>query len=203
MECNNLKKNKIIILLMLLIIGFSSCKNSEKELDKLKIAKQYYKVLDQSNVSEIEALLKDSLLTKETEYNYEQVFSLSDYIEWLKWDSVFEPEYKILQIKLEHDVVKATISKTDKRIMFLHEAPIVTNQIIRFDHNKITSIETVKYEVFNETTFVKNRTAFLSWIDENYPDLKGFIHDQTEHGGLNYLKAINLYQNRDNNLKHP
>ena len=67
--------NKITVLLLLIIIGIISCKNSEKEFNKLEIAKKYYKVLDKSNVSGIETLMTDSLLTKETEYNYEQTFS--------------------------------------------------------------------------------------------------------------------------------
>ncbi|MEP0264285.1 hypothetical protein [Dokdonia sp.] len=187
--------NKIVILLLVLTIGFVSCKNSEKEIDKLEIAKHYYEVLDNSYDSEIAILLTDSILTKETEYDYEQTFSLKEYIEWLKWDSVFDPTYEILHIEQENGIVKATISKADKRILFLHKQPIVTNQVLRFDRDKITSIETVKYLVFNDTTFVKNRTDFLSWIDEHHPELNGFIHDQTETGGLKYLKAIELYKN--------
>jgi len=148
--------NKIVVLSLLLTIGFISCKNSEKENNKLNIAKQYYKVLDNSYNSEIETLLTDSILTKETEYNYEQIFSLKEYVEWLKWDSVFDPTYEFLQIEQENEIVKAKISKIDKRIFFLHEEPIVTNQIIRFNDDKITSIETTKYVIFNDTTFIKN-----------------------------------------------
>jgi len=186
--------NKIIVLLLLLTIGFISCKNSEKEIDKLEIAKKYYEILDKSNVSEITTLLTDSLLTKETEYDYEQTFSKKEYIEWLKWDSVFDPTYKILEIEQENGIVKVKISKTDKRISFLHKEPIITNQVIRFDNNKITSIETTKYVIFNDSTFVKNRNGLLNWIDKNHPELNGFIHDQTMTGGMNYLKAIELYE---------
>lgn len=187
--------NKITVLLLLLTIGFISCKNSEKEIDKLGIAKKYYEVLVKSNSSEIETLLTDSLLTKETEYDYEQKFSKKEYVEWLKWDSVFEPTYKILEIEQENGNVKAKISKTDKRISFLHKEPIVTNQIVRFDNDKITSIETTKYVVYNDSIFVKTRDQFLNWIDKNHPELNGFIHDQTTAGGIKYLKAIELYEN--------
>lgn len=171
-----------------------SCKNSEKEIDKLKIAEKYYKILDNSDVSEIEPLLTDSLLTKETEYNYEQTFSKKEYIEWLKWDSLFQPKYKILEIGKENGAVKARISKMDKRISFLHKKPIVTEQIIRFDKDKITSVETTKYIVFNDSVFVRNRDRFLKWIDDNHPEINGFIFDQTKTGGMKYLKAIELYE---------
>ena len=75
--------NKIAVFLLLLTIGFLSCKNSEKEIDKLGIAKEYYEILDKSNSSGIETILTDSLLTKETEYEYEQTFSIKEYLEWI------------------------------------------------------------------------------------------------------------------------
>ncbi|WP_298533328.1 hypothetical protein [uncultured Algibacter sp.] len=188
-----MKKFSVIIILVLISI---SCKEKtfEKEISKLEIAKSYYKCLDNSDVSGIATILNDSLFTKETEYDYEQTFSLEEYVEWVKWDSVFEPTYKILQVKQEGEIVKARISKTDKRVLFLHEEPIVTNQVIRFHMDKISSIETTKYVIFNDTTFIRNRNRFLNWIDENHPELKGFIHDQTKNGGLKYLKAIDLFK---------
>ncbi len=189
--------SKTTLLLLLLIVGCISCKNSQKEIDKLEIAKLYYKALDNSNQSGIEALLTDSLLTKETEYDYEQTFSLKEYVEWLKWDSVFDPTYEILHMEQEDKIVKAKVSKIDNRILFLHKGPIVTNQVIRFDNDKITSVETTKYVTFNDSIFVKNRDEFLRWIDENHPELNGFIHDQTKAGGIKYVKAIELYKNKE------
>ena len=186
---------KFKVPLLLITLAIISCKNFEKGFDKLEIAKKYYEVLDKSNISEIETLLTDSLSTKETEYDYEQTFSKKEYAELLKWDSVFEPTYKILEIIQENGIVKAKILKTDKRISFLHKEPIVTEQVIHFDKYKITSIETTKYVVFNDSVFVKNREEFLNWIDENHPELNGFINDQTKTGGMKYLKAIELYEN--------
>ena len=187
---------KTILLLSLIITGFLSCRSSEKEVDTLKIAKTYYAALNHSDASEIRALLADSLLTKETEYNYEQTFSRRGYSEWLKWDSVFDPTYEILEIEQENGVVKASVSKMDKRIAFLHKEPIVTHQVIRFDGDKIVSIETTQYLVFNDSVFVQNRDDLLNWIDTNHPELNGFINDQTAYGGMRYLKAIELYSNK-------
>lgn len=192
---NHISLFKTILLLSLITTGFLSCKSSEKEVDTLEIAKTYYAALNHSDASEIKALLADSLLTKETEYNYEQTFSRKEYLEWLKWDSVFDPTYEILEIKQENGVVKASISKLDKRIAFLHQEPIVTHQVIRFDGDKIASIETTQYLVFNDSVFVQKRDDLLNWIDTNHPELNGFINDQTRAGGEQYLKAIELYQN--------
>ncbi len=187
---------KIIILSCSLVIGLISCENSEKQIDQLAIAKNYYKALDNSDDSGITHLLTDSLLTKETEYDYEQTFTLKEYVEWLKWDAAFDPNYEILEIAREGETVKAKISKIDKRISFLHEAPIVTNQVIRFENDKIISIETTQYVVFNDSLFIKNRDDLVSWVDENHPELNGFLYDQTEAGGMKYLKAIELYQSK-------
>ncbi len=188
--------SKITFLLLFITIGIISCKNPEKEIDKLEIAKRYYEVLDKSNILGIENLLTDSLLTKETEYDYEQIFSKKEYVEWLEWDSVFSPTYIILEIGQERGTVKAKISKTDKRISFLHKEPIVTEQVIHFDKNRINRIETTKYVLFNDSIFVKNRDGLVNWINKNHPELNGFIHDQTKSGGMNYLKAIELYENK-------
>lgn len=188
---------KAIAHLLLFIFGFISCKNSEKKIDRVEIAKQYYEILNHSNVSEIATLLTDSLLTKESEYNYEQTFSLEEYIDWLKWDAVFKPTYKIIEIQEENEIVKATISKIDERISFLHKEPTVYNQIIRFDNDKIVTIETTKNIIFNDSIFVKNRDGLVNWIDKNHPELNGFIYDQTENGGMKYLKAIELYKNKE------
>jgi hypothetical protein len=72
----------------------------------------------------------------------------------------------------------------------------VTDQVIRFDGDRITSIETTKYIIFDDSIFVKNRDELLSWVDINHPELNGFINDQTKTGGMKYLKAIELYKNK-------
>lgn len=184
--------NKILILLVL-TMGFISCKDSEEEMNTIEIAKQYYKVLDNSDYPKINAWFADSLITKEG--GYVQHYSQSEYLEFLKWDAVFDPSYEILEIEQLDGFVKAKISKIDKRIFFLHEEPFITNQVIRFQKDKIISVE-IDYVNFNEKTWERNKTKLLSWIDENYPELNGFIYDQTEIGGMKFLKALELYKNR-------
>lgn len=190
------KMNKTIGILVLWALAFFSCKTApKKETDKIGIARQYYQALDRSDGPAMEKLLADSLFTQEGDYR--QTFSRAAYREWVKWDAVFEPRYEILQIAQESEGVVAKISKGDKRIFFLHKAPIVTQQVIRFDGNKISGVETIDYIGFNESTFLDNRGKLLRWIEEHHPELNGFLYDQTESGGMNYLKAIELYQ--DNN----
>lgn len=185
--------NKILILLLSIAIGFTSCKNYEKEVGKIQIAKQYYKVLDNSDYSAIAGWFSDSLITKEGQY--EETYSLTEYLEFLKWDAVFDPSYTILEIEDEDGTVKAKISKSDKRIRFLHENPMITNQIIRFKEDRIIRVET-EYANFDYATWEKNKNGLIKWVEDNHPELNGFINDQTEAGGLKFLKAIELYKNR-------
>jgi hypothetical protein len=185
-----------IIVLFILNIALLSCKTSSEQINQLEISKQYYQALNNSDGNLMKKVLTDSLILKEMDYDYVQIFSQKDYIEdWLKWDSVFSPTYKILEIKQDNDVVKATISKVDKRIHFLHEEPTIWSAVIRFDADKIRSIER-KNVVFNEKTWERNKTDFLNWIQENHPELNEFIYDQTESGGERFLKAIALYKNK-------
>lgn len=189
--------NKPLLLSFLLLMGFVSCKNTETKIDKLEIATNYYAALDSSDATAIAHLLTDSLVTKETQYDYKQTFSQKEYMEWVQWDGIFDPTYEVLYIEQEGDLVKARISKMDKRIAFLHQEPIVTNQTIRFENDKISSVETTAYVFFNDATFVKNRDALLSWIAVNHPEMNEFINNQTTVGGKNYLKAIELYKNKE------
>jgi hypothetical protein len=184
--------NKTIALLLLLTIGIISCKNSEKVINRAEITKQYYKNLDNSDYSKISEWFADSIRTIEGEHK--NIYSKKEYLEILKWDAVFEPNYEILQIEQKDGIIKAKISKMDKRIFFLHEKPFVIHQIIKFQKDKIISIET-DYLNFDYPTWEKNKKGLLSWIDKNNPELNGFINDLTEDGGIKFLKAMELYKN--------
>ncbi|RED43954.1 hypothetical protein DFQ10_104145 [Winogradskyella eximia] len=187
--------NKIILLLVV-TVTLLGCKTSEKEVDKLELAKRYYKFLDSSDTSSMLTLLGDSIVIRESEDNYEERFSKKGYINWLEWDAIFEPTYKIIEIEQDSEMVKAKISKIDKRLFFLHEEPMVWNEIIQFDNNKITRVERVKYEVFDISRFVKNREVLVHWVDKNHPELNGFLEAQTKSVAMKYLKALELFQNK-------
>ena len=189
--------NKIIVFLFFLAFGLISCKNSEKTIDKIEIAEKFFEALNKSNSSEIKDLLNDSLITTIPKYEYEVRYSKNDYVQnWLKWDSVFKPNYKVLEMNLESGIIKAKVSKVDNRILFFMQKPFLTNEVLKFENDKIIAIET-EYLNFDNETWGKNRSELLSWISENHPELNGFIDDQTESGGKKFLKALELYKNKN------
>ncbi|MFD0862588.1 hypothetical protein ACFQ1M_10275 [Sungkyunkwania multivorans] len=184
---------KTIISLLLFAVVSISCNNAEKEIDKVEIAKQYFEVLDNSDYAKMSDWFADSLKTIEGEHK--SVYSKTEYLEFLKWDFVFDPDYEILEIEQKDGMVKARISKTDKRISFLHEKPFITNQTLRFQKDKIISVE-IDYVNFDFPTWEKNKNRLLSWIDKNHPELNGSINDLTADGGMKLLQAIELYKDR-------
>lgn len=185
-----MKRLAIIFLLALLFIA---CQDKKEYPSALEITQDYYQALDNSDTSQMAGLLSDSLLTRETEYDYEQTFSKSEYLEWMRWDSVFNPTYEVLSMASEDSLVRATVAKLDSRIEFLHITPIETEQVFRFDRGKITSIETTQYLRFNDTLFVQTRDSMVAWIKQHHPELDGYIFDQTLQGAQNYVKALKLY----------
>lgn len=193
---NPINMNRILVLSLLLLTGLVGCENSEKNVDKLQIAQNYFEALDESNGFKMKEFLTDSLITSIPEYDYEVRYSKNDYVgKWLKWDSVFTPTYKVLEMNLEGEMVKAKVSKVDRRILFFMQKPFLTNEALRFQNGKIISVET-EYLNFDEETWGKNRSELLSYIEKNHTELNGFINDQTEAGAMKFLKALELYENK-------
>jgi hypothetical protein len=64
---------------------------------------------------------------------------------------------------------------------------------VYFKSGKIAEIENVEYQNVNWSTWTKNRDSLVNWIDKQHPELSGFINDMTKTGGINYIKAIELY----------
>ncbi|MGY3795729.1 hypothetical protein [Aquimarina sp. 433] len=196
--------NKLIISFLLFITVCVSCKTSENEknktFNKLEIGTQYYKALDQSDSTKMTSLVGDSIVIRENKDNYEERFSRQGYKTWLAWESVFDPTYNILQIREEKDIVIAKVSKTDKRIFFLTQEPVVWVETLQFDQNRIVKVNRMEYEVFNIDKFVKNRDSLVQWIDKNHKELSGFLYPQTKSTGIKYLKAIELYNKEKGSL---
>ncbi|MGV6831392.1 MAG: hypothetical protein ACWA5P_07520 [bacterium] len=190
---------KVISYSALFAFLFCSCNENTKEYNYLQIAQNYYQALNQSDAGLMNAIIADSLLTVEEDYDYEQTFTKKEYINnWLKWDGIFEPTYKVLQLEADSETIKAEVSKSDKRILVLHENPTVWKATIRFTEGKISSIHRTNV-VFNDSIWVANRSKLINWVDENHPELNGFLDNQNESVAEKYLKALELYQKASKN----
>lgn len=194
LHTNKIRMKIIHYLSILILMLLLSCKRSEGDSSKLGIARAYFSALNESDPSMVGSILGDSLTTIETEYDYQQTFTHEQYLEWVRWDSLFDPTYEVLYMEQVDDAVTARVSKLDRRIAFLHEGPIVTEQTIRFNGGQVTEVATTKYVNFNDSVFTANRQILLDWIDSHHPHLNGFIFGQTSAGGLRYLEALRLYE---------
>ncbi|MGX1928694.1 hypothetical protein [Flagellimonas sp. 2504JD4-2] len=181
-----------IYFLLILPFVFGSCKQANNEIDRLEWSKNYIGALNSSNYQQAASFFSDSV--RLNELVYKSAFSKKDYRALFQWDSVFSPTYKILDMQLKEDFVEMKVSKECKRILFLNEEPMITQERIYFNDKGIFSIDIVEYVAFNSDLWDRNRTELVSWTAEEFPDLDGFLYDQSLKGGLKLKEAIDRYQ---------
>lgn len=188
---------KLLLSTCLLPLFFGSCQPKLKEVDRTVLAEEYIQALNEFDYPSIISLFYDSVRMKEIVY--ETTFSKADYYNLFQWDSIFQPEYKVLQIQeLPGEKIELQISKLGPRINFLMDNPIITKEVLSFEKGKIYEVEIIEYLYFDDETWVARRQALIEWVAANHPELDGFIYDQTKVGALNYLRAIELYKAANN-----
>jgi len=184
---------KLLFFAPFLAVLLCSCQPSHREVDKIQLVKDYIAALNQFDYPAIIDKFGDSVRMKERVY--ESTFSKEDYYHHFQWDSTLKPTYKILEIsEVEDGTVHMHVSKLEERIEFLNEEAIVTDEVVTFENGKIHNINIVNYVVFNEVEWINNRKQLVTWVNNNHPELNGFLHDQTKQGALNYLKALEYYK---------
>lgn len=182
---------------LIMCILVLSCTNNASTEHKIEIAKNYFTALNASSSAQMSKLIGDSLLTRIPKYDYRIYYSKKNYINnWLKWDSVFKPRYKVLAMSVENGNVIATLSKSDQRIDFFMHKPFLTQETLRFKKGKIVVVET-EYLNFNEKLWATNRAKLLDWVALNHPENKGFINDQNEAGAKKFLEMLSAYKDKD------
>lgn len=183
-----------IALILVFIFGIS-CQN--QQTSRKKIVEDYISALNLSNYENVISLFQDSI--RMTELDYNSIFSKEQYKKLFQWDSVFQPQYQILELEEEETSVVARISKSGKRTLFLNGEPVITKERFIFKEDKIFSVDIIEYIVFNDEHWDQKRSELLKWAELNHPDLMGFIHDQTKMGALNYLKLIGIFNEESRN----
>lgn len=191
-----MKIDTAIILKSCFLLGllflFASCQNEKKTRDHQQIIEDYFAELNRSNITEASKFVSPNILV--SEFEFIQVINKEDWFRQFRWDSIFNPNYKILEISESEEKVEATISKECQRIRYLHDGPTIYKVSFEFRNDMISKDHTFEYLKFDFEKWQSRRDSLVSWIDDNHPELSGFIYDQTVKGGQDYLFAIELYQ---------
>lgn len=183
------------IIITVLFLGMLwGCGPSSKKVDKKTLVREYYQALNNSDYVKVIGFFQDSI--RFNEMSYKRTFSKSEYHQLFAWDSVFHPKYEILELEEKGDELHLLVSKECERINFLHEGPFFTNEVFKIEGDAIHQIDVVEYVDFKDSLWAAKRENLVSWIAEHYPELDGFIHDQTKEGGIKFKKAIDLFKNK-------
>ena len=90
----------------------------------------------------------------------------------------------------------AIVNSETGSIEYLDNNPMICKHKISFRDDKIFQIDTFDYIGVDWNIWQMKRDSLTKWVEINHPELVGFIFDMTKQGGENYLKAIELFENR-------
>ncbi len=181
---------KFLITVLVGCVILIGCSNkSENEL-----ILNYFKAFNQSDFKELSKLVTSDF--KMTEGDFSLCNSIDDFKTIFQWDSVFVPHYSVLSINKQAEEFDAVISKTDQRIAFLHDDPMVSNISVEFKNGKISQLVIKDYQQFDTKKWSGRLNDITSWVNINSPEIKGFQKDITSNGAQHYLKAIDLFSHR-------
>ncbi len=183
---------KITALILLISISLTSCHTSNTNVDKVT---QYYNAFNVSNYDQIKSLITDSIVI--TEGDYVMPYSHETFHEHFKWDSVFQPSYRIIDLLEKNDKVIATVEVHSLRFKFLKNNPLTCKHQISFRSGKLNKFENLDCINADWSLWEKERDSLVQWTKIHHPELDGFINDLTMNGAINYLKAIELYTLRE------
>lgn len=187
---------KSIFSILLLLLFFTEC--DEQKLTHKEIITHYYNAKDAGNFAEIKAVVGDSITI--ISGDYVMPYNQDSFYENFKWDSIFKPSYKIIDLEEEDNQIIASVSQSCIRNNFLKNNPLTCSYKISFGAGKISKIEELSCDGVDWNTWAKERDALVAWIKKNHPKLDGFINDMTIKGSMNYLKAIELFESREKEL---
>ncbi len=169
---------------------FTSC--AVQKVPKPEQVMKYYDGFKKSDYQVVKNVLSESLII--TEGDYVMDFTQESYYEHFKWDSVFRPVYKIIELKNQGGQVSATVSVESSRFEFLNNNPLTCKRNFHFKNGKINKIENLDCIDADWEIWQKQRDSLVNWVKLNRPELDGFINDLSEQGAKDYLKAIELYE---------
>ena len=184
----------ITTLILVSFLSLCTCKNDNYTL----LTKNYFNTYETKSFEELASFLSDTITI--IDGDYQKSYSIKEFQIYFEWDSVFNPQFDITKISSSENNIFLTVSSRSNRFEYLGDNPFVTKQKISFRKNKIYKIEILENIDIDWKLWTSKRDTLVKWIDNNHPELSGFINDMTKEGAENYLKAIDLYHNKDRHI---
>ncbi len=151
---------------IVIIALMCSCNYSSEKLTTDKNINDYFKGLNESNFKQIESSISDSLVTMEGGFVLTE--NSKDYYIHFQWDSVFSPTYDVINSsKISDDLFEVTLSKTCKRIKYLHDTATVYKARFDISKNQIIKIDNFELVYFDTLKWSSRRDTLVSWIKKN------------------------------------
>ena len=187
---------KNIFLIFFLICLSTGC--DSKKLSHLEMVSHYYNARNSVDFNKVKPLVNDSITI--ISGDYVMPYDNDSFYEVFKWDSIFKPSYKIIELQEQNDQIIASVKLNSIRNTFLKNSNMVCDYRISFTDNKISKIEELECKDVNWKVWQKEVKALVSYIHNNHNDLEGFINDMTMKGAKNYLKAIELFEAKNDTI---
>ena len=173
----------------------------QQPLPKETVTK-YYQARNAGDFKAIKTCVTDSITI--TEGDYVMPYDPESFYEVYKWDSIFQPSYKIVSLEENEGKVIAEVTINSLRNDFLKNQNMTCTFKFNFDSHRIASIAVMDCADADWALWEQERDSLVNWIDGNHPRLNGFINDMTMQGALKYLEAIALYEaEKNSDLQQP
>lgn len=182
---------KNLFLILAWIAVNSSILNSQK-ISNEDLVNRFFAGMNQQNFE----IIKSSTAEKFTITEGDQVLcnSREEFYSLFRWDSVFIPEFEIIEFMKHESYLRATISKSCKRIRFLHDSPLIYNVDIFIEGERIREMRTRDYLNADFRKWTLRRDMLKVWSEEKHSEIPEFINDMSVDGARNYVRAIELWE---------
>ena len=182
------------IYLIIVLFFLASC--AHESSTHQKAVRSYYDARNAGNFKGLKEVVSERITI--TAGDYVMRYDQTSFYEQFKWDSVFKPTYKILDIEEMNDQVLVRVGQQNRRNAFLKNNPLVSKYRISFKAGKISKLEDVESIDTDWKLWSTQRDSLVNYIKRKHPELDGFVTDMSEQGAVNYLKAIELYTAANN-----